>query len=59
MNSKPADVDVDARWHRRDTQGAIRRRVIINNSAYCRALWRGWELECVHTCSHIHVFTCE
>lgn len=35
MNSMPADVDVNAQWHRRDTLGAIRRMVIINNSAYC------------------------
>lgn len=30
MNSMPADVDVNAQWHHRDTVGAIRSIVIIN-----------------------------
>lgn len=41
MNSMPADVDVNAQWHRRDTRGAIKRAAIINNSAYSSALRRG------------------
>lgn len=55
MNSMPADVDVNAQWHTRDTIGAIKRRVMINNSANCGAPSRGWVLSfvwqttvCVH-----------
>lgn len=51
MNSMPADVDVNAQWHHRDTRGAIKRAAIINNSAYSSALWRGRLLLCVYlTC---------
>ncbi len=41
MNSMPADVDVNAQWHHRDMLGAIRRIVIINNSAYSSAVQGG------------------
>lgn len=56
MNSMPADVDVNAQRHHRDTLGAIRRIVIINNSAYRSAQQSG----CVpaHLCGvcALHVY---
>lgn len=50
MNSTPADVDVSAQWHCRDTLGAMRRTVIINNS-----LCREGGCFCVFVC-HAVVF---
>lgn len=52
MNSMPADADVNAQWHRGDTLGAIKCTAIINNFAYCSALWRGWVLLCVYLTRH-------
>lgn len=57
MNSMPADVDVNAQWHHRDTLGAIRRIVIINNSARGSAVQGGRVLLCAYlkcysTCSY-------
>lgn len=62
MNSMPADVDVNAQWHRRDTLGAIRRTVMINNSAYCRALETGLVLcvclPCYSIRAHTFIYVC-
>lgn len=52
-----ADADVDAQWHHRDIQGAIKFTAIINNSAQKSAwvlfVYASDILQYVHKCNEL------